>query len=421
MDDFNLSTLTESRNEYCALLLSKITPFIIQGIYSIFNEANKLCYENDEEEKYLMTFQNFLARITKWNQEIINNETERIIKTSGCNYLEDLLTCVHVTQLKLLTSVRVGSKQKKIDIDIPKLNNFIHQIYIHLARKVYKNVFLFDKNAPSLQQQKNMRELEIIVKECILGVIRDTMPLETILRSYLDETHEEDVEEIIEEVRQEIKEELEGIEKQSNNSIDDNINKIENIDTKSQLETHCHDNKDKLQGGKSNEISSNDIIEKQNNHDEKVKELEDKITNTIISTKEDTNMDIIKKPEILVKNVVDHGTDPVIDNTLRTNFNDNDKIVQYNPKDETTLATKENEKTEFVSKSIDNLEKISDERWRERAEDVDEDEEDDGDEFKLKIFEDANIQLDELDIHNIEKPIQLNIKNILDDDIIELH
>jgi len=132
-------------------------------------------------------------------------------------------------------------------------------------------------------------------------------------------------------------------------------------------------------------------------------------------------MDIIKKPEILVKNVVDHGTDPVIDNTLRTNFNDNDKIVQYNPKDETTLATKENEKTEFVSKSIDNLEKISDERWRERAEDVDEDEEDGGDEFKLKIFEDANIQLDELDIHNIEKPIELNIKNILDDDIIELH
>jgi len=190
--------------------------------------------------------------------------------------------------IKIIDQCQGRKQTEKIDIDIPKLNNFIHQIYIHLARKVYKNVFLFDKNAPSLQQQKNMRELEIIVKECILGVIRDTMPLETILRSYLDETHEEDVEEIIEEVRQEIKEELEGIEKQSNNSIDDNIN------TKSQLETHCHDNKDKLQGGKSNEISSNDIIEKQNNHDEKVKELEDKITNTIISTKEDTNMDIIK-------------------------------------------------------------------------------------------------------------------------------
>ena len=82
MDDFNLSTLTESRNEYCALLLSKITPSIIQGIYSIFNESWKLCEDNDEEEKYLMTFQNFLSRVTKWNQEIIDNETTRIIKNS---------------------------------------------------------------------------------------------------------------------------------------------------------------------------------------------------------------------------------------------------------------------------------------------------------------------------------------------------
>jgi hypothetical protein len=92
MDDFNLSTLTESRNEYCALLVSKLTPLIIQGIYSIYNEAVKLCDDNDEQEKYLMTFQNFLGRVTRWNQEIINTETERILKQSSCPDLEDLLT-----------------------------------------------------------------------------------------------------------------------------------------------------------------------------------------------------------------------------------------------------------------------------------------------------------------------------------------
>ena len=71
-----------------------------------------------------MTFQNFLTRVPKWNQEIINNETKRIIETSKCPYLEDLLTCVHITQLKVLTSIRVSSKQKKIDIDIPKIHEF---------------------------------------------------------------------------------------------------------------------------------------------------------------------------------------------------------------------------------------------------------------------------------------------------------
>ena len=45
---------------------------------------------NDEPEKYLMTFQNFLSRIPKWNNAIIDKEVERILATSTCNYLEDL-------------------------------------------------------------------------------------------------------------------------------------------------------------------------------------------------------------------------------------------------------------------------------------------------------------------------------------------
>jgi hypothetical protein len=217
MDDFNLSTLTESRNEYSALLVSKLTPCLIQGMMSIFNEACELCIQNDEDEKYLMTFQNFLGRVTKWNPEIIQKETERIMRESNCNYLEDLLTCVHVTQLKVLTNVRVGSKQKKVTIDIPKLDDFIHRCYIEVARKVYKNVFLFDRTAMPLMRQKNLRELELIVKECVLNVIRDNMPIENILKSYL----EEGVEETVDEEKTEVKEVQEPV--QDNTTDKDGI------------------------------------------------------------------------------------------------------------------------------------------------------------------------------------------------------
>ena len=44
---------------------------------------------------------------------IIEEEKKRIIENSGCGYLEDLITCVHIIQLKALTCVRVGQKQKK--------------------------------------------------------------------------------------------------------------------------------------------------------------------------------------------------------------------------------------------------------------------------------------------------------------------
>lgn len=199
MDDFNVSSLHESKNEWGARLLVILTPLIIEGFRSIFDEAYKMCKENREMEKYLMTFQNLITRIPKWNGNIIENETKRIIDKSCCTYLEDLVTCIHIIQLKLLTLMRVGQYQKKIDINIPKLEDFIHKIYINVARKIYKNVYLFEIKISPLEIQKNNRELEIIVQECILNTIRDSIPVETILKAYMDETCEEDV---IEEIKE---------------------------------------------------------------------------------------------------------------------------------------------------------------------------------------------------------------------------
>jgi len=198
MDDFVLSNLQESRNEWCSRLVSIFTPLVLEGIKSIYNEAWKMCVDNDEVGKYLMTFQNLLSRIPKWNSVIVEEERKRIIERSGCNYLEDLITCVHIIQLKVLTSIRVGNKQKKIDLAIPKLDNFIHRVYIQVARKVYTNVYLFEKNLSPLVVQKNNRELELIIQECILMTIRESIPTEAIIRAYMDESVEQEEEVIIE-------------------------------------------------------------------------------------------------------------------------------------------------------------------------------------------------------------------------------
>ena len=201
MDDFNVSSLHESKNEWSARLIHIFTPLIIEGYKSIFNEAVQLCKQNNEMDKYLMTFQNFISRVPKWNSAIIEQERKRIHDKSCCGYLEDLITCVHIIQLKILTSMRAGNKQKKINITIPKLDEFIHKIYINVARKVYKNVYLFELNVPPLQTQKYHRELEILVQECILITIRESIPVENILRAYMDESIEE---EVIEEIKEQL-------------------------------------------------------------------------------------------------------------------------------------------------------------------------------------------------------------------------
>jgi len=233
MDDFSVSTLHESRNEWASRLITILTPLLIDGYKSILDEAYKLCLENGELDKYLMTFQNFVSRVPKWNPTIIENEKKRICDKSGCSYLEDLVTCVHIIQLKILTAMRVGQKQKKIDINIPKLEDFIHKVYINIARKVYKNVYLFEMNIPPLQIQKHNRELEIIVQECILNTLRENIPVEMILKAYMDETIEENV---TEEIKEQYLDQPIAVEKSESELTNNNSNFTNtNTNTLSQL------------------------------------------------------------------------------------------------------------------------------------------------------------------------------------------
>ena len=225
MDDFVISNLHESRNEWCSRLVSIFTPLVVEGMKSIFNESWKICMDNDEVNKYLMTFQNLLSRVPKWNNIIVEEERKRIIERSGCDYLEDLITCVHIIQLKVLTCIRVGNKQKKIDISIPNLDKFVHKVYINAARKIYMNVYLFEKNVSPLQSQKNNRELETIIQESIMLAIRESIPTEAIIRAYMDESVEQEEQVFIEN----IEEPEETKEEQHKESSD--VNTSEGMDT----------------------------------------------------------------------------------------------------------------------------------------------------------------------------------------------
>ena len=260
MEDFTLASLQESRNEWCSQLVNILTPLIVEGYNSIFVEAWDLCEQNDEEEKYLMTFQNFISRVPKWNSEIVEKERNRILERSRCSYIEDLLTCVHIIQLKSLTCIRAGKDQKKININIPKFDDFIHKVYIQVARKLYTNIYLYDKNVLPLQKQKHNREFELITQECILNAIRDSMPIEEILRSYLDETQEEDVEETI------IDEKIPVTDEKKMNDVNDNIE--DNLDNSKDIDTESSENKNVI----SSEVSSDDNVKKNLDEISKIRE-----------------------------------------------------------------------------------------------------------------------------------------------------
>jgi len=325
MDDYSITSLQESRNEWCARLINILTPLVIEGFRSIFDESWKLCEENDELEKYLMTFQNFLARVPKWNPNIVTEETNRIVEKSNCGYLTDLISCVHIIQLKSLTCMRVGNQQKKIDINVPSLENFIHKIYINTARKMYTNIYLFEKNITPLQIQKHNRELELIVREQILNSIRDNIPVEDILKVYLDETVEDDVQ--VEETEEII----------STEPVEEKEVEIEKVDNDT--------------------VNSSDVIDE---------------TPLEIAPLEKENEG--EKNESI-------------------KFDDVDRAVDLDNKIEEIIAPKTEERLEQISNERNEARKL---------EEMDDDDDDD----KITIGE--KINLTELDVHDLEKPKELN-------------
>ena len=359
MDDYSVNSLSESKNEWCARLVNTLTPTVIQGLKSIFNEAWKLCEENTQRDKYLMTFQTFLTRIPQWNPSIIETEKTRICETSGCGYLEELITCVHIIHLKALTCVRVGQKQKKIDINIPSVDKFIHNIYINVARKIYTMIYLFEKNILPLETQKRNRELECVVKECILDTVRDSIPVENILRSYIDETTEEDVEvkEVIEETKIPI-----PAEEMIQDNPGDNL-----ATTKNELEENKDDDDSIFETPKISDTSSSNLT-----------------TESFSNVISNESNDSISNPE---------------SNNGKLSFSDVDMMMDVNG----------NETNIEAPKTIERLEEIS----SNNKNNIYGDDDDSDTENKLNIG--GDISLDFTDVNDLNKPLKINEPPILDD------
>lgn len=393
MDDYSLVSLSDSRNEWCARLVNTLTPCIIEGLKSIFDEAWKLCVENEEEDKYLMTFQTFLSRIPKWNPEIIETERKRIEDTSSCGYLEDLITCVHVIQLKALTCVRVGQQQKKVDIDIPSVDTFVHKIYCNVARKLYTSIYLFEKNLMPLEIQKHNRELEVIIRECILNTVRDTMPIENILRAYMDETEELDVNEEVVVIEEPEKKEPEveaqpiavPIEETQNTNLVSNsdVKKLDEISTEptKPLVTSSLPSPKKLEPIISipNVAASNPPVES----------LDTLSVVDLDTTKETANPVIVAEPVV-------EAPEP---NQDKVNFKDIDNAIDVDGNKSDIVAPKTDERLEEIA----NL--SAERRKREEEEEEEED--------KIKIGE--SVSLDIMDVNDLNKPVSIESSPILND------
>ena len=188
-EELSANALVDAKNEYTKLLTSYLTPCITEGFISLYDDAKNEKEEKRKDSRYddyseIQIFQDFIKKIPKWNQDIIDKESDRIIQRSKCDWLDRLLYGVFVSNAKVLSIVRIQPKKDdKMRLKIPKLRNFIHKCYVECGRELYKVAYLFDdEDITSIEKQKNIRDINSIVREGVIEAVRRLLPIQDILK-----------------------------------------------------------------------------------------------------------------------------------------------------------------------------------------------------------------------------------------------
>jgi hypothetical protein len=176
------SIYSEARNEYLKQLSTWIVPPLVEYFR---NEYERISHESGRSA--MRAFQNFCAEVPRWNQDIIEKNINIILDNCRCDYVEELMTAVFIAHTKMLTAIRVSTKQKKLSITLPKLDHFLHRVFVECARSFWKAPFLFADDLSHVERQKNVLQAEMMCNEAVSGAVRSLLPVKNILRDYLDE------------------------------------------------------------------------------------------------------------------------------------------------------------------------------------------------------------------------------------------
>ncbi len=187
----NVATYSEARSEYTKQLATFIVPTLVQWFQQLWSR------NASDRQRCLSLFQGECEEVGRWNQDRIHDEVRVLIERSGCDYMEELVTAVFIAHTKVLTAVRLSTKQKKLSIVVPKLDHFIHRIFRESARTFWKSPFLFMDTGSVMDRQKNILQVEALASEAIVTAVRGLLPVKQILRDYMEDDQEDIEDEVV--------------------------------------------------------------------------------------------------------------------------------------------------------------------------------------------------------------------------------
>jgi len=181
MDEKNILV---AKTEFTKFLSYKLMPCLYQGIKHIWKTSKM----SAPKGQVYVEFQNNLRQVKIWNQDVIENEYDRIVQRTKCKYLDDIIKKIFVlnTQILAADNGKINEK-RKIKVQVPPASKFLHHCYQECARCFYENVMLMDDRpefVTQMQQSENLQKSYKIIINCIENTIRNLLPIEDLLFDY---------------------------------------------------------------------------------------------------------------------------------------------------------------------------------------------------------------------------------------------
>jgi hypothetical protein len=174
MTDQSISALLlDAKREYMLRLLEICLPPVSSTIQGLFVQA----MDQGGNTNGLYLFQQSLRTIPSWNQNVVQDKTTEI--TSKFPYVDDLIAACIVTQVKIMSSIRLSSDRPNIRLNLPTTTEFVHQLYIQTAKRVYEDPFVMVGAASAAVA------LEAVVNDALERTVRKMIPFQDVLQAYL--------------------------------------------------------------------------------------------------------------------------------------------------------------------------------------------------------------------------------------------
>ena len=180
--DSILSVYSDARAEYT----KQLCVFLVPAYFQFFTELLEKAKQSSEPKRGLWQFQNYLNEIHDWNMEKVNNEIRTINVNCGCDYLDDLLTAVFIAHTKVLTAIRLSSNNKKVEINIPKVEHFLFKVLCETSKLLWSSTYLFRDGISGIEKQQNYRNIEQLINEGIIQAVRSLVPVKSILKDFVN-------------------------------------------------------------------------------------------------------------------------------------------------------------------------------------------------------------------------------------------